>query len=242
MSTMREAWFLLKSEMMGTRMRIIKVVAFSLVMMGYFGLFTGVMLQERLKDQDPMIIADYLLLLTVPMLGFVYCRRSLRYWGSDVYTKTLSYLRTLPVPSKAVLCKRQLQSLLAFCLNGLIFFGLLYALSPDARHSLPPAAYLAFVLAWIGYGLVITSVFIHFEMAHSGRMYFVAMVVLVALIAGVAGAVGLSGGNLLLFSARLCRDRGLASPLPWGMLSAGAASLLLMGRWTLQRLKRRDLA
>lgn len=53
--------------------------------------------------------------------------------------------------------------------------------------------------------------------------------------------VKFSGGNLLLYTLACSKEWGLLSPLMWGTLIAGTVSVQLFSRWTIHRLKSRDL-
>lgn len=165
----------------------------------------------------------------------------MKYLADDTYTRMLAYMRTLPVPAEVILCKRKLNMLFAFILNSTLYFGLIYVLSPNIRSELPVAAYLAFVFTWIGFGLVIAGLFIFIELLFSGKAYFIFMTIFMFLALGAAGLVKLAGGNLLLASVAVSKEWGLLSPLMWVSLLLGIVSVQLFSRWTIHRLKSRDL-
>lgn len=120
----------------------------------------GLLINDSAQIQQRSVLPDYMLLAMIPFLGFAYSRRTMKYWSADSYTKMLAYLRSLPIPLNAVLCKRKLQSVICFALNGVLFFGLVYALAGHLRASISPLGYVVFSFTWIGYGLAVMGLFI----------------------------------------------------------------------------------
>jgi hypothetical protein len=51
----------------------------------------------------------------------------------------------------------------------------------------------------------------------------------------------MAGGNLLIASVDISKEWGLLSPLMWGSLLLGTVSVQLFSKWTIHRLKSRDL-
>jgi hypothetical protein len=241
MRTLRDSWFLIRSELRGDKLRLLFTLLFSLFLVGYLGFFTGLLVNESVGDNEQNMMVDYMLTAMVPILGFTYSRRSFKYWSEDSYTKMLAYLSSLPIPVSVILSKRKLQALLSFGLNGILFFGLMYALGGDLRTEISPLPYIVFALTWIGYGLVMTGVYIAIEFLYSGKMYcwLTALIMLLSVV--LSAVVKLSGGNLLFYSISVSKGYGWLSPLMWGTLLAGAVSVQLFSGWTKRRLLKRDL-
>ncbi|MNP80839.1 hypothetical protein D3C76_1790420 [compost metagenome] len=58
---------------------------------------------------------------------------------------------------------------------------------------------------------------------------------------GGAVLIKLAGGNLFLYTIKCSQQWGLLSPLMWGALLFGTVSVQLFSKWTIHRLKSRDL-
>jgi hypothetical protein len=202
---------------------------------------TGMVVDDAVGRTDGKLLSDFLLVSMIPMLGFTFSRRTMKYLAEDSYTRMLAYMRTLPVPAAVILCKRKLNTLFSFALNGTLYFGLIYALSANMRSELSLPAYLAFAFTWIGYGLVISGMYIFVEFMVSGKAYFWSMIIFMVLSMGAALLVSRAGGSLLLASVDISKEWGLLSPLMWGSLLLGTVSVQVFSKWTIHRLKSRDL-
>jgi hypothetical protein len=242
MTTLKHALVIARSDFRGDRLNLVWILLWSILFMGgYMGMLTGSMLDGVLGDGETKTIADVMMFTFVPMLGFTFSKRTMRYLSEDTYTRILAYMRSLPVPITVVMCKRKLQSVSSFALNGVMFFGLIYAVSPHMRQELPFTDYLAFALTWIGYGLAVSGLYIFIELLFSGKLYCLYIFLFMGLIIGLAVLIGLAGGNLFLYSVTVSQKWGLLSPLMWSTLLLGTVSVQLFSKWTIHRLKSRDL-
>jgi hypothetical protein len=243
MRTLKDAWFMVQGDFRGDKLRVLWTILFSILFMGYLALLTAMVVDDALDSngQKGSLLADFLLVSLIPMLGFTFSRRSMKYWSEDSYTRSLAYLRSMPIPSAVILCKRKVQAFFAFVLNGTLFFGLMYAISSHLRIELSLSLYFAFALTWVGFGLVLTGVYISIELLVSGKAYLWFTMLIVLLSLGSTQLIGLAGGNLFLYSISYSQEWGLLSPLMWGMLLLGIISVQLFSKWTIYRLKSRDL-
>ncbi|MRN55478.1 hypothetical protein [Paenibacillus monticola] len=243
MKTIKDAWFMIQGDFRGDKLRVLWTFLFSILFMGYLALLTGMVVDDVLDSngQTGSLLVDFLLVSLIPMLGFTFSRRTMKYWSEDPYTKTLAYFRSMPIPSAVILCKRKFQAVLAFVLNGGLFFVLMYILSSHLRIELSLSSYLSFALSWVGLGLVLTGVYISMELLVSGRAYFWLTILIVLLSMGSTFLIWLAGGNLFLYSISYSQEWGLLSPIMWGMLLLGMISVQLFSKWTIHRLKSRDL-
>ncbi|MFD1774012.1 hypothetical protein [Paenibacillus rhizophilus] len=241
MQTWKDSWFMLRGDLRGDKIRLMFTALFTIVAMTYLGGLMGLLINDSAETHQRSVLPDYLLLAMIPSLGYAYSRRAIKSWSEDSYTKMLAYLRSLPIPLNAVLCKRKLQSVMCFALNGVLFFGLVYALAGHLRASISPLGYVVFSFTWIGYGLAVTGLFIFIEFLYSGKAYFWLLLLIMLVSFGVAMLVEFTGGNLLFYSLACSKEWGLLSPLMWGTLLAGTVSVQLFSRWTIHRLKSRDL-
>jgi hypothetical protein len=83
--------------------------------------------------------------------------------------------------------------------------------------------------------------YIFAEFMVSGKAYFWSMIIFMVLSMGAALLVSMAGGNLLIASVDISKEWGLLSPLMWGSLLLGTVSVQLFSKWTIHRLKSRDL-
>lgn len=241
MTTLQHAWVIVRSEFRGDRWKLLWSLLFAILFMGYFSAITGMVIDDTLMGHDKQLLSDVLMVTMMLMLTISFNRRTMKYISEDSYTRMLAYMRALPVPVAAILCKRKLDALFAVAMNGTLYFGLLYALSPGIRAELRPASYLAFALTWIGYSLIVAGMYIMIEFSVSGVLYFWIISAVMLLALAVSGLVYLAGSNILLVTVDVSRSWGLGSPLMWGVLVAGVLSIQLFSNWTIHRLKRRDL-
>lgn len=241
MTNIRNAWMIVRSDLRADKLKLLQALIFAVLFMGYMSLFIGMIFDDALGKGDGKMLADFLLLTTTPMLGFTFSRRTMKYWSEDSYTRMLAYMRTLPIPDAVILCKRKLHTVCSFALNGVLYFGLTYAISGQIRSELSVPGYLGFALTWIGFGLMVSGLYIFIELSFSGKIYFWFLLFITLLCMGIALLIWVAGGNLFLFSVQNAKEWGLASPLMWATLLIGTLSVQLFSKWTIHRLKSRDL-
>lgn len=229
-----------QGDFRGEKLKLVFPALFSLLMIVYLGSLTMVIVDDFVGGKDRTIISDFLMLSMVPGLGFIFSRRTMKYWTEDSYTRMLAYLKGLPIPLEVVLTKRKLQAFLAFVPNSIVYFGLLYAGGEHIRSAMSGIEYISFVLTWIGYGLIITGFYIFIELLYSGKIYGWFTILMMSLSMGIALIIGLSGGSVVKFTIEQSKEWSLLSPLMWGLLLAGVLSIHLLGQLTLKRLKRRS--
>ncbi len=102
-------------------------------------------------------------------------------------------------------------------------------------------AFIAFAITWIGVGLIVSGLYIFIEYLFSGKAYLGLTVLIVVISWGISFLVLLGGGNLFLYSISVSKEWGLLSPIMWGTLLLGTISVQLFSKWTIHRLKSRDL-
>ncbi|MNS24432.1 hypothetical protein D3C72_562790 [compost metagenome] len=237
MNTWREGWFIFWNNLRSAPFYLVWNVLFML----YMGLTTSFLFTSQ--DRDPISpITDFMLLLLVPLTGFLFCRRGFRYLKDDTYTKMLYYYRILPIPLNFVMSSRIIQLLFALVFNNIIFFGFMLFMSYSYWVELSTVGYISFVLTWVGYGLLMTGSYIYYEFLKRGVIYMWASIIVNGLVASLAFVVYLSGGNLVRFVIEYSKQYGLLSPLMWGTLVVGGLVLSIICRITLRKMAKRDLA
>lgn len=241
MRTLKDAWFIIRSDFRGDKLRVLGTLVTAIIFIGYLSGMTSLVANDVLGGQDQTMVTDFLFLSFIPLLGFTFTRRSMKYWSEDSYTRMLAYLRSLPIPLTVVLTRRKFQAIGSFTLNGVLFFGIVYMLSENFRKELAIPAFIAFALTWIGIGFIVSGLYIFIEYLFSGKVYLGLTVVIVMVSWGISFLVMLGGGNLFLYSISCSKEWGLLSPIMWGTLLLGTISVQLFSKWTIHQLKRRDL-
>ncbi|ASA25477.1 hypothetical protein [Paenibacillus donghaensis] len=241
MRTVKDAWMMVQSEYRGNKLKLVWASLFSIFYMGYIAFFVGIMMNEIVQSNEGHMAVDIMLLSITPLMGFVLNRSAFKYWSEDSYTRMLVYFKSLPIPATVILCKRKIMSVIAFSINGTLCFGLIYAFSKNMRAEMDLGDYIAFTITWIGYGLIVTGLYITFELLFSGKIYLVLTLAVLIVAFGVAFLVQMGGGNLFLYTILCSQEWGLLSPLMWGTLLVGMASVQVFSKWTIHRLKSRDL-
>lgn len=238
MENTKRAWSMIIKDLKGEKKYFVWTFVYAAYMAFTLGMaFKGQM--ETPEYESPVV--DGLLLLLMPMLGFYFCRRSYKYLSEDSYTQMLAYFRALPISDHVVIAYRLMQIFVAFVMNGIVFFGLMYWTAEPMRIQMSMAEYTALALTWIGYGIMMSGPYMYFEFSNHGKAYLRSTLILVAAAVVAAAVIKICGGNMLLYSIEMAKRWSLLSPIMWGMLAAAAASLAFFSKITLRKLRSRDL-
>lgn len=241
MRTMKDAWFIMRSDLRGDKLRLLGTILVTVIFVGYLGGMTVLTTDVLIVDHHPSMVADFLFLSLMPLLGISFSRRALKYLSENSYTRMLVYLRSLPIPSSVILARRKLQTVVSFTINGTLLFGIVYLMGDNYRTQLNVPSYIAFALTWIGMGLIVAGLYISIEYLFNGRAYLWLTVLIVLVSMGISILIMLGGGNLFLFTVAYSKEWGLLSPMMWGSLLLGTVSVQVFSMWTIHRLKSRDL-
>jgi len=210
----------------------------------YMGFATSVVINVQFEHLDeynnPFV--DFIMVLFAPFVGFLFNRKSFKYLNEDSYTRMLYFYRSIPVPASAIFVSRIINSLIAFAINSIVFYGIIYAIGNHLRSVMDISSYIAFMLTWVGAGFLLTGPYIYWESMSSGKVYLRNTVLLNLFIAGSVAVLSLLGYSIFEFSANAAMKWGLLSPVMWGSLIAGLASMLLMSKLTYTRQQTRDLS
>ncbi|RAR44037.1 hypothetical protein [Paenibacillus sp. MDMC362] len=219
-------------------------IVWNIVFMVYMGFATSVIIDNQFEHMDEYInpLIDFLLVFYAPLLGFLFSRRSFRYLNEDSYTRMLYFYRSIPVPASAIFVSRIMNSLIAFFINGIVLFGVIYAIGNHIRAAMDIPSYIAFILTWMGIGFLITGPYIYWENMCSGKKYFGMSLLVMVITSGTAVMLSLLGYSVFEFVVRASIQWGLLSPVMWGSLMVGLASMLLISKLTYIRQQTRDLS
>jgi hypothetical protein len=234
----KKAWSIILKDLKSEKKYFIWTIVYSVYTAFTLGLAVKGQM-EAPKYLNPVI--DGMFLMLIPMLGFYFCRRSFKYLSEDSYTQMLAFFRALPIPNQVVIVYRVIQIFLAYIVNGIVFFGLMYFVIESADIQLSIIEYMAFALTWIGYGIMISGAYMYFEFSNNGKGYFKSTLLFLVGAVVAAGIIKLFGGNMLLCSIALANRWSMLSPLMWGMLVGATASLILFSKLTERKLRTRDL-
>ncbi len=110
------------------------VMLWTLLFIMYLGFTMSFVVSMQLGESGALNpAADFVMLVLIPFLGFIYNRRTFKYLQEDSYTRMLAFLRILPIPVSAVIMSRIQQAVLAFIVNSVVFFILLFTISGTLR-------------------------------------------------------------------------------------------------------------
>lgn len=219
-------------------------IVWNIMFMVYMGFATSVIIDNQFEHLNEYInpLIDFLLVFYAPLLGFLFSRRSFRYLNEDSYTRMLYFYRSIPVPASAIFVSRIINSLIAFIINGIVLFGVIYAIGNHIRAAMDIPSYIAFILTWMGIGFLITGPYIYWENMCSGKKYFGISLLVMVITSGTAVMLSLLGYSVFDFVVRASIKWGLLSPVMWGSLMIGLASMLLISKLTYIRQQTRDLS
>lgn len=237
----KQAWWMTKTELKRDRLNWIWTILFTL----YTAAITGsVIIGKGIREMEAQmhtLLAHNIFLILIPFLGFFFSRRSFRYFQDDSYTQMLSYMRRFPIPESTIICSRMIQMLIAFAVNGVIFFTVIYFLALRAEHFRFDQV-LAFSLLWIGYGIVVNAVYLYWEFLVNGKAYFAIGMVSFAVLFLIALTSAILDWNLIQFSIEHSQQWGLLAPGMWIMLLTGILLMLFVFKRTKKKLLLRDVS
>ncbi|OMF81594.1 hypothetical protein [Paenibacillus glucanolyticus] len=236
---LHNAMKIVKKDFASDKLQILWTILF----MVYMGFAASVIIDNQFEHlyerSNPFI--DFILVLYAPLLGYLFSRRSFRYLSEDSYTRMLYFYRSIPVPASAIFVSRIINSLIAYAINGIVFFGVMYAIGDHIRSAMDIPSYIAFMLTWIGIGFLMTGPYIYWEHMCSGKAYFRNTLVVMVLTTGSVVLFNLLGYSLTDFIAKASIRWSLISPVMWGSLIIGLGAMLLMSNFTYTRQQTRDL-
>jgi hypothetical protein len=239
MTIMKQAWIITRQDFRNNPYAMLWTLLFII----YLGFTMSFVVRMQLGESGSLNpAADFVMLVLIPFLGFFFNRRTFKYLQEDSYTHMLAFLRILPVPISAVIMSRIQQTILAFLVNSVVFFILLFTLSGTLRVYTGAGFFVSFALTWMGYGMLIHALYIHLEFLKKGKAYFWLSLVIMLICGIIAIVIRFCGANLVVETARFSKDWQLLSPVMWGTLAAGAIGMFVSYRITLRRLVKRDLA
>lgn len=236
--TWNQAWRIVGRELKIDRYYVMASTLF-IAYMAFFGGFTISMMP---KEPSLSLVADLLFWAVASMAGYYFSRRMMKYIAEDSYTQMLAYYRVLPISPKVIALARCQQLALATAFNGILLFGLMYAVNPGLREQLDPAAFISFALLWTGFGLLSNSAYIVLELSVRGKTYFWYSLVLLVILTVIVLSLHFSGIHIVESTVRISKEYGLSSPVSWSLFAAGVLSIYGSYRTLSIKLPKRNLA
>ncbi|MDT8978189.1 hypothetical protein RQP50_18345 [Paenibacillus sp. chi10] len=193
----REAWMLVKSDLVRFKWGLLMTVAFSV----YMATMSGLVLRELFRGDEVLTrafkgVADFVFLFTIPNLGFFISRRSMRYMKDDSYTKWMRKLRILPIDARTIVYSRTMQMCVALLINMSIVIVGHYLLSETLR-SLGWISILSYVFMLVAYAVAVNWLYISCELSMSGRRYMRYTFILLGVITMVSVLIAVADGSIL---------------------------------------------
>ncbi|WP_025715775.1 hypothetical protein [Paenibacillus sp. 1-18] len=239
MEIMKQAWTITRQDLRNNPYALLWTLLFIM----YLGFtFSFVVSMQLGKSGALNPAADFVMLVLIPILGYIYNRRTFKYLQEDSYTHMLAFLRILPIPVSAVIMSRIQQAVLAFIVNGVVFFTILFTVSGTLRVYAGTGFILSFALTWIGFGMLVHAIYMYLEFLKKGKAYFWLSLAIMLICGIVAIVVRIYGANLVSITAFYSKEWQLLSPVMWGALAAGVIGMLVSYQITLRKLIKRDLA
>lgn len=217
-------------------------LAASTLFIAYMAFFSGLMVSMIVEEPRFSLVADLFFWAVASMTGYYFSRRIMKYIAEDSYTQMLAYYRVLPISPKVIALARCQQLALATVFNGILLFGLMYALHSGVREQLDPGAFVSFALLWTGFGLISNSVYIVLELSVRGKAYFWYNILLVVVLTLLVLVLHFSGVHIVENTVRISREYGVFSPIAWSLFVAGALSIYVAYRILAAKLPKRNLA
>ncbi|WP_409343213.1 hypothetical protein [Paenibacillus sp. MBLB4367] len=217
----------------------------TMIMMVYFAFFGGTMLFRYIGSAEHKeyvftnVMIDFIFLTSVGMMGFAFSKDYLKYWKNNRLSSKMKYYKSLPISSEEIVVCRQLTLFITTVFSGLVFFISLYLMTDYVRTAFEPLEYVAFALAWTGYSLILASFFLYVELGYKEKIYFIISCSSILLYMGVPVLLWLLDAHAVQSSIRVVKETGFV--LPAITLLLGAASQLLLKKFAVTKLNRRNL-
>lgn len=237
---LHNAMKIVKKDFASDKLQFIWTILFML----YMGFAAGVVINEQFEHLQGYIspFVDSIMVIFTPFMGMLFTRKSFKYLSEDSYTRMLYFYRSIPVPSSAIFVGRVINTLIAFGVNGLVYYSFIYTIGNQLRGAMAVPEYIAFALTWVGIGFLLTAPNIYWEHMCSGKVYLRNNFLMMGATVVPIITLNLLGFSIFRFTANASIRWGLLSPVMWGSLVIGLGILVLMSRLTYLRQQTRDLS
>ncbi|TXK76402.1 hypothetical protein [Paenibacillus sp. N3.4] len=239
----QEAYWLAKVDLRNNKRALLANTLFNMYIA--FTLYSMSTFLPSKEDSHSVLIftqiaLNFFVMAIVPVWGFPISRALLKCKSNDVYTRKLAYLKTMPISDKVLIWSRFIQGTLMTCAMALLVFTLYFtALAITGKLTLNLLECALFMLVWVGYSLIVSSLYVSWELTLKGKSYFMMNLILLPIY--VVGAIGL--WMLLkqsIWAAIMDGVRNYHVYLPIISLLLGALAIVVSANGLTKRLARRD--
>ncbi|RAV10463.1 hypothetical protein [Paenibacillus contaminans] len=215
-----------------------------IVMMVYFAFFISLMARTMNSTEHSdyvlsNIMLDFMLMVSIGMMGFAFSRDYMKYWKNNRLSSKLKFYRSLPISTEEIVVSRLLTLIVTTIYSGIIYFASFYLISTEIRSAMQGWGYIGFALAWIGYSFTVGSFFIYVELGFKEKTYFWISCGAVPVFMAVPVILWLLDVHAVQSSIRIVKEYGVL--LPAIALTVGVASLLIGKRIAVDKLNRRNM-
>lgn len=236
------AWFIVSVELKRARGGLI----ITTLMYAYFCLF-GSFITNELYDNNSVepvsmgvsFLADILFVCSLSSIGFFLTGEYRNYWQSDIFSKRLMYMRSLPIDTKEIVLARYIQIGMSSLYSSVIFFVPFYFLSVLGERF-TVVEYISFAAVWMGFGACMSIVFAYKELGGSGKSYFIYCLAWVVVYLAACGAAWYAGFGFVALAVEGVERFGLL--VPFVSVTVTLAWTILWCKLTERQIRRRDYA
>jgi len=182
---------------------------------------------------------DFYFLTMVPILGFIFNKKSFNYHRDDSYTVNLAHMRTMPISFEVMIVSRIIQMILPLLVNGTIFFTAQYLFAERLFDDMTLPQYISYAAIWLGYAVLLSAVYIYMEMTRSGRMYLAMTIALMVINTAAALICWFAKVSIIVFTVDIAKHSSLLSPIL--MLIVAGCAMFISITGIRRKLKTRDL-
>lgn len=237
----QQAWLITKTDLGRSKLGVLASIIINVFFaLSVYSFWNGVQLKAGVEPLNHFLL-DYVGIIAVTNLGFIFSARHLKYMENDSYRNYLRKLRTMPIDIRTVVSTRFFQTGLYTFINGISYFSILYILMlAYDKQAVSLLTYIVFIAVMLCISLFMHTIYIGFEWTQSGRGYFYAILGIVLFYFLFSILLYLSGTNLTLSIMFLAEHYTLMT------LTASVLGLGILGvlgyRTAYRLLKKLDLA
>ncbi|MBD0379488.1 hypothetical protein [Paenibacillus sedimenti] len=187
------------------------------------------------------VAMNFFVLAIVPIWGFPISKAFINYKKTDLYTKRIAYLKTMPIANQVIIWSRFIQTaMLVFAMALVVFIPYFTILDYLGKLPLSFLECVSFALVWVGFSLLVGSLYISWELGVPGKVYFVRCLLIMPFFAiGAFLFWWWLGQSLWLVMMEWVQDFLIL--LPIGVLLISLLAIVTAAAWLDRKLVKRDL-
>lgn len=211
----------------------------------YFAVFGGLSLTQDIEHSELQsfaaehMILDFFFLAATGIAGFAMSRDYFSYWKDKGLSGKIAFYKSLPIQTNTIVVSRQLSFIIILLFNGVIFFTSLYFANSYLRTTLDYGEYVAFAMSWLGYSMLVGSIYLYWEVGHGEKKYLIFSCLVVVLYMCLPLIMQQFDAPLVLSSIQQVQSTGFM--LPVITITLGVIALVAFGKLTMRQLNRRTL-